>query len=633
MAAARSSFVRPSLAVFAIAFAVYAITAARTITFWDGSHYALLARTLSISNPPGSLLLTLIGRFLGDLPFAWPMAFRLNLLAAMVGAAVAALVAVLGARLTGATLPRAATITGAVVAGLLFAFGPTPWFHSTQFNPYGLSAFSTGLILLAFLSWWERAAESDAPARAALVALLFGLDFSVHRANVLLVPAVITGVLLRRPRVAVSPRFLGATAGAFLLGAAFQLLYIPLSLREPFLDISVPSSLESLWHFERMDVVGGGFLVDVWPRRADFLHVQLADLGHFIRANFGAPWAWIAGAALAVAGFAVLVRRAPRLGIAWILLALATGLGEVVYFNRPAEYFRPLDRHYLPFLVTVAPLVATGVAAIVAGVRGLAGRPEALAAGAIAFALPASAALANFRDHDFSRTNLAERFGRDLLEPLPRGAVLFTNGDNDSFPLWYLQQVEHVRTDVDVVNLSTIFAPGGLHRARRLPGLENLAISESLVTDIVRRSVLRRPTFLAVTVSLPAPIPGISERLRVAGLAQRAAMTPADTAVSRADLEAFVRERLPRTGLNDSRQIVPTDLQLLAGNYVAVTLQLVERQLAERDGLAAMRTLDVLDVSFPVWRYPVNASAVRDWEAGLRQRASALYQSGATPRR
>ena len=45
------------------AFAVYAATAARTITWWDGSHYPLLARTLSITNPPGSLLLTLIGWF------------------------------------------------------------------------------------------------------------------------------------------------------------------------------------------------------------------------------------------------------------------------------------------------------------------------------------------------------------------------------------------------------------------------------------------------------------------------------------------------------------------------------------------------------------------------------------------
>src|SRR5690349_21343663 len=149
MAASARASLPLSVAVFAIACAVYALTAARTITFWDGSHYAVLARTLSISNPPGSLLLTLIGRFLGDVPFAWPMAFRLNLLAAMIGAAAAAVVAVLGRRLSGeGAAARGPGTTGALAAGLLFAFAPTPWFHAAEFNPYGLSALFTGLILL-----------------------------------------------------------------------------------------------------------------------------------------------------------------------------------------------------------------------------------------------------------------------------------------------------------------------------------------------------------------------------------------------------------------------------------------------------------------------------------------------------
>lgn len=632
-AGSRPSLLTPPLVVFAVASVVYAITAARTITFWDGSHYALLARTLGISNPPGSLLLTLIGRILGDVPFAWPVAFRLNLIAAMIGAGAAAMVAAVGARLTGEIVAaRGPALTGALVAGLLFAFAPTPWFHATQFNPYGLSALFTGLLLLTFLNWWDRAAETDAPAHAALVALLFGLDWSAHRANVLLVPAVIAGVLLRRPRAPLNPRFLAATAGALLAGLAFQLLSIPLSRREPFLGGSTLDSLAALWRFERMDDLGGGFLVNLWPRRGDFFHVQLADLGAFARANLGAPWAWIAGAALALAGLAVLTRRSPRLGIAWILLALATGLGEVVYFNRPANSFRPLDRHYLPFLVTIAPLVAAGVAAIVAGVRELAGRPEAIGAGVIALALPASAALANFADHDFSRADLAERYARDLLEPLPPGAVLITNGDNDTFPLWYLQQVEHVRTDVDVINLPVLQTPGGLRRVRRIPGMEGLAMSDSLVRETVRRAAARRPTFLAVTVSLPEPIPGISDHLHLAGLSARVATTAADTAASRAALEAFVHDRLPRSRLDDSRQIVPPDLQPLATNYAAAALHLVERHIAERRGAAALNTLNLLDACFPAWRYPAGTGAVRAWEDEMRARASALYRESAPER-
>ena len=128
---------RLSVALVAVTFCVYAATAARTITFWEGAHYSLLARTLSISNPPGSLLLTLIGRALGDVPFAWPIAFRLNLLAALIGAATAAVVARIGTRVadTRNGEPGTAALVGGAVAGLTWAFAATPWAYATQFAP------------------------------------------------------------------------------------------------------------------------------------------------------------------------------------------------------------------------------------------------------------------------------------------------------------------------------------------------------------------------------------------------------------------------------------------------------------------------------------------------------------------
>jgi len=630
VAALRSPSFRAALPVFAIAFVVYALTAARTITFWEGAHYSLLARTLSISNPPGSLLLTLIGRGLGDLPFAWPIAFRLNLLAATIGAAAAASVAALGMRLANEDEgARGVVIAGAVVAGLLFAFGPTPWFHATQFTPYGLSALFTAFLLLAFVAWWKRADTSDAIPGAALVALLFGLDLSVHRANVLLIPAVVAGVLLRRPGAALNPRFVGGCAAAFVAGASLQLLYIALSLREPFLDISVPDSLAKLGSFERMDVLGGGFLVDVWPRRADFLHVQLGDLASFARANLGAgSWGWLAGAALSVAGLLVLARRSPRLAVAWLLFEMVTGLGAVFYFNRPVEYFRPLDRNYLPCLVTLTPPLAIGVAALLAWTRERGGRPSLIAVALLALALPVTSAVANWRGHDLSHARFAETFARDLLEPLPPRAILVTNGDNDSFPLWYLQQVEHVRTDVAVLNFSTMYAEGGLRRARRAdPSLRTLAISDTLLAELVRRTMNRRPTFVAVTVPIPIPEP-----VQPAGLSNRVVATPADSTASRAALERFVSERLPGANLADRRELVADDARSLPTNYVAVALQLVQRQIAEQNGAGALRTLEILARSFPAWRYPANSGALREGLGQLRAKASDLERKAGASR-
>ena len=57
-------------------------------------------------------------------------------------------------------------------------------------------------------------------------------------------------------------------------------------------------------------------------------------------------------------------------------------------------------------------------------------------------------------DHDRSHRYTARDFGENYLNSLEKDAIIFTNGDNDTFPLWYAQEVEGVRTDVRVVNLS-----------------------------------------------------------------------------------------------------------------------------------------------------------------------------------
>ena len=79
----------------------------------------------------------------------------------------------------------------------------------------------------------------------------------------------------------------------------------------------------------------------------------------------------------------------------------------------------------------------------------------AVIAGVIALvAVPAIMASQNWDDHDRSgRYTAVPRWQRTILESVAPNSVLFTNGDNDTFPLWYAQEVEGVRTDVRVCNL------------------------------------------------------------------------------------------------------------------------------------------------------------------------------------
>ncbi len=68
--------------------------------------------------------------------------------------------------------------------------------------------------------------------------------------------------------------------------------------------------------------------------------------------------------------------------------------------------------------------------------------------------VPGLMARENWNDHDRSGRFTSRDFAYDYLNSCKKDAVIFTNGDNDTFPLWYIQEVEGVRTDVRVINLS-----------------------------------------------------------------------------------------------------------------------------------------------------------------------------------
>ncbi len=142
----------------------------------------------------------------------------------------------------------------------------------------------------------------------------------------------------------------------------------------------------------------------------------------------------------------------------WVvfLLFILTGLAIVVYLNQYPHQPRERDYAYAGSFYAFAIWIGLGVLAIVEGLKKYI--PETVAAGVaglLALVLvPGIMAAQNWDDHDRSGRYTARDFGANYLETCQPNAVLFTNGDNDTFPLWYNQDVEGVRTDVRVCNLS-----------------------------------------------------------------------------------------------------------------------------------------------------------------------------------
>ncbi|HEX7121521.1 MAG TPA: DUF2723 domain-containing protein [Gemmatimonadaceae bacterium] len=478
-----------ALLLAVVATGIFWRTAYPTITWWDSSSYSLAAATLGITSAPGSLLLTLIGWLATRLPLDLTAARTLNLLAGVLGALAIVLVygvalqalrpsrvpleptsepePTLESRLSlqAPALRRESPVTsrgeviGAALGAAAFGFAATTWEHAIKFTPYILTAVFTGLILLVMLRWWERAEQPDAWRWLGVLGLLFGLDFSVHRTNALLLPALLVWILIRHPRTLLQVRAWLAGGLGLALGLSLQLAIIPISAStDSPLNMFEPSNWSRFWDYVSLAQFGGGFLFDVWSRNAELWSVQVADLLRAFAANFlggstGLPVLGCLPAVAAVLGWLALWRRSRRLAIAVAAVVVLQAALTVLYFNIPANFFRPFDRHYLPVFVSVGVLMACGLGAVIDWVSRT--RPRlASVVGLAALLVPASQLAGNWRAHDATDRWFAHDFAINLLEGLPPNAVVFTVGDNDSFPVWYVQSVEGVRRDVVVVNLS-----------------------------------------------------------------------------------------------------------------------------------------------------------------------------------
>ena len=169
-------------------------------------------------------------------------------------------------------------------------------------------------------------------------------------------------------------------------------------------------------------------------------------------------------------------RTNPMRGIQqfWVVFFLffMTGIAIVLYLNQTPGQPRERDYAFAGSFYAFAIWIGMGIPAIGVMLRNLltpkaksadTPQPEtskgvlagtAALACVVALAIPLQMVSQTWDDHDRSGRYTTRDFGFNYLSSLDENAIIFTNGDNDTFPLWYAQEVEDFRTDVRVVNLS-----------------------------------------------------------------------------------------------------------------------------------------------------------------------------------
>ncbi len=140
------------------------------------------------------------------------------------------------------------------------------------------------------------------------------------------------------------------------------------------------------------------------------------------------------------------------------LLFFFTGIAIVVYLNQKPFEPRERDYAYAGSFYAFAFWIGLGVLAIYDFLEKKMNqtRSALVATGLCLLAVPAVMAKEEWNDHDRSHRTIARDFAYNYLNSCAPNAILFTNGDNDTFPLWYAQEVEGIRTDVRVICLELL---------------------------------------------------------------------------------------------------------------------------------------------------------------------------------
>ena len=518
---------------------LYLITLAPSTAMWDTSEYIAAAYTLGLPHPPGNPLFVIIGRVFSILPIASSVAVRINILAAICSAVSAGMWFLITERVLVGWFPeRWQRIVGGVVAAIIGATAFTVWNQSVvNEKVYTVSLVGIAIISWLMIRWSDDPDGPKADRLLVLVAYLLGLGYANHMGGMLAAPAVGLAVLILRPRTIFRWKLLLACAGMLVFGLTpfatqpIRAAYFPaINEGEPTacrtgLELKCTFSKGTLDAFNYNFNRGQYGKPDLSQRQAT-IEQQLGMYWMYFK------WQWIRDAhgqntflqALLAAAFLVLglfggyvhFQRDRRSFWYFAGLTFTVSLALIYYLNfklgasqdlsNPAPH-EVRDRDYF-FLWSFSAwgvwaslgliFVWESVAALIATETVKVGRETvtiptqrswALASPVLALAL--IPLFANWKSASRAGHRDTADFAADLLNSVEPYGVLVTVGDNDTFPLWYAQEVEGIRRDVIVANTSLLNTDWYVRQIIRRPIYEYDAEKGPIV---YRHGTWKKPT-------------------------------------------------------------------------------------------------------------------------------------------
>ncbi|MDB4892051.1 MAG: hypothetical protein JWL61_3906 [Gemmatimonadetes bacterium] len=491
--------------VSAVIFVLYLVTLAPSTAMWDTSEYITAAYTLGLPHPPGNPLFVLIGRVFAILPIAKSIAVRINILAAVCSAVSAGMWFLITERvLVSWFAERWQRILGGTLAALIGGTAFTVWNQSVvNEKVYTVSLLGIAVISWLMIRWCDEPDGRKADRTLVLVAYLCGLGYANHMAGMIAAPAVGLAVLIVRWRTVLRWKLLLACAAALFFGITPFAIQPIRAAHYPALNEGEPTACrEGL----KMSCTMSAGTYDAFMynfNRGQYGKPELTERQAPFSAQLGMwwlyfKWQWLRDAhsdapftqSLLAAMFLVLglvggyvhFQRDRRsfwyFGSLMFTMTLALiyylnfkyGASQAPELSGVNREVRDRDYFYLWSFSAWGVWAALGLVAVWDSVAALISR-ETVTEGRETYERPtrkgltiAAPLLALALIPLFTNWTTASRagqtdtadFARDLLNSVEPYGVLVTVGDNDTFPLWYAQEVEHVRQDVIVANTSLL---------------------------------------------------------------------------------------------------------------------------------------------------------------------------------
>jgi tetratricopeptide (TPR) repeat protein len=468
--------------VFLVAMLLYSWTLAPTVTLTDSGELIVVARGLGIAHPPGVPLWIILAHLASLVPLG-NVAQRINFSSALFAALTCAMLALVVAEVIitasylaaakrrkrgtkkieelGVTHPMVAA--PALGAGLLLAFSRTLWSYATITEVYALNTLLILVICFLMLRWRRWIVEDrmhistvsnpcqvtrhDAFLYSA--ALIFGLALGVHHVTVALTLPAVAVIVFRTQgvRFFTSRRFV--CAALISIGALVAVYaYLPLAAsRSPVINWGHPRSLQEIW----WHLTGRQYQV-YFSFKPEIMGEQFAEFCRMASREFGFPWLPLS-LVLAFAGLTDAFKRDRT--IFWFLLTIV--IADLAY-ALSYEIAEDKDAYYLPTFISIAIAAGLGIQWLIRSAvsKSLPVAKPSLAAVVAVLVVSTIALTANWPFNNRRRYFIAHDYVDNLLKAIAPNGLLLTLDWQVVSPMFYAQEIEHLRPDVKVVDINLL---------------------------------------------------------------------------------------------------------------------------------------------------------------------------------